>query len=46
LSRSTTVKLKPDTKKMLAKLGNKDDTYDDIIRRVITFYVKKNRVKL
>jgi hypothetical protein len=46
LPQPTTVKLKPNTKKMLAKLGNKDDTYDDIIRRIITFYVKKNRVKL
>jgi hypothetical protein len=33
LPRSTTVKLKPETKRMLARLGNKDDTYDEIIRR-------------
>jgi hypothetical protein len=45
LAQSTTVKLKPRTKKMLARLGNKDDTYDDIIRRIIKFYVEQNRVK-
>ena len=46
MPRSTTVKLKPETKRMLARLGNKDDTYEEIIRRIIMFYVKKNRVKL
>jgi len=46
LPQSTTVKLKPETKRMLARLGNKDDTYDQIVRRIIMFYIKKNRVKL
>ena len=41
----TTVKLNRKTKKMLADLGKKDDTYDDIVRRLIEFYMK-NKAKV
>lgn len=34
----TTIKLKQHTKKQLAKLGKKGETYDDILARVIKSY--------
>ena len=34
----TTVKVRPETKKMLAELGKKGDTYNDIIERLLTYY--------
>ena len=40
-TRMTTVKVRPETKKMLAELGKKEDTYDEIIVRLVDFY-KKN----
>lgn len=46
MSEVTTVKIKRDTKKMLAELGKKEDTYDDIIRKLIQFYIKnKHKVE-
>lgn len=35
----TTVKVRRETKKALAELGKKEDTYDAIIRRLIDFYL-------
>jgi len=40
----TTVKLTKDTKERLAQLGGKDETYDQIIQRLIKFYTDKSRV--
>jgi len=40
MSRKTTVKVRLETKKLLAELGKKDDTYDDVIVRLIEFYRK------
>lgn len=37
-TRMTTVKVRPETKKILAELGKKEDTYDEIIVRLIEFY--------
>jgi hypothetical protein len=34
----TTVKLRKATRDRLAKLGNKTETFDDIISRLIEFY--------
>jgi hypothetical protein len=44
MSQVTTVKVKKETRKMLAKLGSKDETYDDIIKRLIHFYRKNSKV--
>jgi len=41
----TTVKLSKETKKELAKLGAKEETYNDIIRRLIQSY-RKNPERL
>lgn len=35
---TTTVKVRYETKRILAELGKKGDTYDDIISRLIYFY--------
>lgn len=40
----TTVKLSKKTRDKLAKLGNKKETYEDIVERLIKFY-KKNSHK-
>ena len=40
--RMTTVKVKPETREMLAELGKKEDTYDAIIVRLIEFYNKNS----
>jgi len=37
----TTLKVKKVTRDRLAKIGNKTETFDDIIQRLIDFY-KKN----
>jgi len=39
----TTVKVRDKTKKELAKIGTKEETYDDIIRRLIDFYKQNNK---
>lgn len=36
----TTLRVKVSTRDDLASCGNKDDTFDDIIRRLINFYKK------
>jgi len=41
MTQTTTVKVRHETKKVLAELGKKGDTYDDVIVRLIEFY-KKN----
>ena len=40
MSEITTVKLRRATKEKLAKLGNKDESYDAIIQRVLEFYLR------
>jgi len=42
----TTVKVRPDTKKMLAELGRKEDTYDEIIVRLLEFYKKNSKGRI
>lgn len=37
----TTIRVKVKTRDDLAVLGNKDDTFDDIIRRLIESYKKE-----
>jgi len=37
------VKVRPETKKMLAELGKKEDTYDDIIVMLVEFYKKSSK---
>ncbi|NHV97392.1 MAG: hypothetical protein HA494_06360 [Thaumarchaeota archaeon] len=37
---TTTIKLKQQTKKMLEELGKKNETYDDIVKRLIEYYRK------
>lgn len=39
----TTIKLSKDTKKDLARIGTKEETYEDIVRRLIRFYKKNSR---
>jgi hypothetical protein len=39
----TTVKVRRETKKMLADMGKKEDTYDDVIMRLIEFYNKNSK---
>jgi len=34
----TNIQVSRETRDYLAKLGRKGDTYDDIIRRLLTFY--------
>ena len=40
----TTIKVSKRTRDELARLGNKNETYEDIIKRLIHSY-KKNRVR-
>jgi len=39
----TTLKVKKKTREKLAEIGNKKETYDDIIQRLIEFYRKNNK---
>jgi len=43
ISQVTTVKIEKETKKILAKLGGKDKSYDNIIKRLIYFYRKDTK---
>ena len=43
MTQMTTVKIKRETKKMLADLGKKEDTYNDVIVRLIEFYHENNK---
>jgi len=40
MPKTCVIRLKPETRKLLAELGKKGETYDDIIRRLIEFYEK------
>jgi len=40
----TTVKIMRSTRDKLVELGKKQDTYDDIIKRLIEFYHDNNKV--
>jgi len=44
--RMTTVKVRPETKKMLAELGKKENTYDEIIVRLVEFYRENKKEKV
>jgi hypothetical protein len=39
----TTVKLSKKTRDKLAELGSKNETYEDIIERLIEFYIKNSQ---
>jgi len=39
----TTIKLSKETKKDLARIGTKEDTYEDIIKRLINFYRRNTK---
>jgi len=39
----TTVKVTKATRRLLAELGAREDTHDDGIKRLIDFYLKKNK---
>jgi hypothetical protein len=41
----TTVKVQKKTRDRLTRLGNKSETYDDIINRLMNFYEKHSRGK-
>ncbi len=42
LSKVSTIQVKDETKHRLDLLGRKGDTYDDIIRKLITSYTKNS----
>lgn len=39
---TTTIRIKRETKKKLEKLGNKGDTFDEIINRLIEYHLRGN----
>jgi hypothetical protein len=39
----TTVKVQKKTRDRLTKLGNKSETFDDIINRLVNFYEKNGK---
>jgi hypothetical protein len=39
----TSLKVRKATRDRLAKVGNKAETFDDIINRLVAFYEKNNR---
>ena len=39
----TTLRVKVSTRDRLADIGNKDDTFDDIINRLVDFYKKETK---
>jgi hypothetical protein len=39
----TTIKVRKHTKRELARLGGKEDSYDDIVNRLIEFYKSNSR---
>jgi predicted CopG family antitoxin len=39
----TTIQLTKDTREKLLEIGKKKETYDDLINRLIEFYVDKER---
>lgn len=41
----TTVKVTKKTREKLAEIGSKEETYEDIIRRLIQFYLKSSERK-
>jgi hypothetical protein len=43
--RISSIELKPSTKERIKNLGKKDDTYDDIVQRLLQAYEKNARPK-
>jgi predicted CopG family antitoxin len=41
----TTVRVSRNTRKRLAEVGTKEESFDDIIRRLINFYKRNSREK-
>jgi hypothetical protein len=39
----TSLKIRKATRDRLGKLGNKTETYDDVLNRLMDFYEKNNR---
>jgi len=42
--KTTTIRVSKETQSMLKDIGKKGETYDDVIRRLIEFYVKHHGV--
>jgi len=40
MGQTTTIKLRKETKRELAKIGTKEETYEDIVKRLLAFYRK------
>ncbi|MEM4613765.1 MAG: hypothetical protein QXJ56_07400 [Ignisphaera sp.] len=39
------IKISPETRDELKKVGRKGETYDDIIKKLIRFYIEKGGLK-
>jgi len=45
MNEDTTVRVKRETRRQLAEIGSKEETFDEIIQRLIDFYKKNSRSK-
>jgi len=41
----STIRIDVETRKKLARLGHKDETYDDVINRLIDHYLKTHKLE-
>jgi len=44
MAEDTTVRVKRETRRRLAEVGSKEETFDEIIQRLIDFYKKNNKL--
>ena len=42
----TTIRVTKKTKSKLAELGNKSETYEDILNKMVDFYIQQNNKKV
>lgn len=45
MNRITSLRVSRETRNLLAEMGSKDETFDQIIRRLIEFHKKNSRSK-
>jgi len=45
MNEDTTVRVKRETRRQLGEVGSKEETFDEIIQRLIDFYKKNSRSK-
>lgn len=38
--------IKEETKELLKRLGNKEETYDDVIQKLLDFYLKRTKKRI